>query len=73
MKPPIIASALGIILIAFGGIIISPALVAVIEGEYFSTLPFSVASGFAIGLGLLCRFYGGGIKILMVCGELKAF
>lgn len=62
MKPSIITSALGIILIAFGGIIVSPALVALIEGEYFSTLPFCVASAIAIGLGLLCRWYGGGAK-----------
>jgi trk system potassium uptake protein TrkH len=62
MKPPIIAAALAIILTAFGGVILTPAVVAVIEGEYWSIIPFVVASGIAIGLGLLCRWYGGSTK-----------
>lgn len=58
MKPGLVASALGIILSAFGAIILLPVIVACIEGEYWSTLPFLVASGAAVAVGMLCRWYG---------------
>ena len=59
MRLPLAASALGIILSAFGGIIILPAGVACIEAEYWSTIPFLAASVSAVALGQLCRWYGG--------------
>jgi trk system potassium uptake protein TrkH len=52
---PHTVSALGHVLIAFGAIILSPIVVALIEREYFAVIPFSCASLIAGGLGLLCR------------------
>lgn len=59
MKFPRVASALGIIISAFGCIILLPAVVACIEGEYSSTIPFLFASGMAVTFGQFCRWYGG--------------
>jgi trk system potassium uptake protein TrkH len=59
MRIPLAASALGIILSAFGGIILLPAVVACIETEYWSAIPFLAASVGAVTLGQLCRWYGG--------------
>ena len=58
MKLPLIASALGIILLAFGGLILLPALFAVLDKEYFEVLPFVVASICCLALGFFCRWYG---------------
>ncbi len=58
MKPPLIASALGIILLAFGGVILLPAAFASIENEYSAISPFLVASICSFTLGFLCRWYG---------------
>jgi trk system potassium uptake protein TrkH len=59
MKLPLVASVLGIIITAFGCIIVLPAVVACIEGEYWSTIPFLFASGIAVACGNFCRWYGG--------------
>ncbi len=58
MKLPLIASALGIILLAFGGILLLPAAFAGIENEYFAVIAFIVASICSFALGFLCRWYG---------------
>lgn len=58
MKLPLIASALAVVLIAFGTIILLPVAVACIEVEYMATIPFLMASILAISLGLLLRWYG---------------
>jgi trk system potassium uptake protein TrkH len=58
MKPPLIASALGIILLAFGGVILLPAAFACIDKEYFEVIPFVVASICSFALGFFCRWYG---------------
>jgi trk system potassium uptake protein len=58
MKPPLIASALGIILLAFGGVILLPAAFAGIDNEYSAVIPFVVASICSFTLGFLCRWYG---------------
>ncbi len=44
MNPQFIFSAFGIILIAFGAIVLLPILVAVLEEDYSSALPFLTAS-----------------------------
>lgn len=58
MKLPRIASALAVVLLAFGAIILLPVVVACIESEYMATVPFVIASTFSISLGLLLRWYG---------------
>ena len=58
MKTPFISSALGIILLAFGGIILLPAAVAVIDHDYRSTTPFLIASCTSFAFGLICRWHG---------------
>jgi trk system potassium uptake protein TrkH len=58
MKLPLVASALSLILIAFGGIILLPVIMACIEAEYWSTVPFIIASVLAISLGLILRWHG---------------
>ena len=58
MKRPLIASALGIILLAFGGIILLPAVFAGIDNEYVAIIPFVVASICSFALGMFCRWYG---------------
>lgn len=58
MKTQFIANALGIILIAFGGIILLPVAVALIGHDYPATTPFLVASGVSFAVGLVCRWHG---------------
>ncbi len=58
MKIPLIASALGIILLAFGGILLLPAAFAGIDSEYYEVIPFAGASLCSFALGLLCTWYG---------------
>jgi trk system potassium uptake protein len=62
MKSQNIANALGLILIGFGIIILSPIVVAVVEREYSSILPFMVASTCSIALGVLLKWRGGWIN-----------
>lgn len=59
MKLNNILNALGIILVAFGIIMLTPIAVAVMEEEYSSIIPFVTASLTSIALGLLFRKYGG--------------
>lgn len=58
MKPTLIASALAIILLAFGGILLLPAAFAGIDSEYYEVIPFVTASLCSFALGLLCAWYG---------------
>lgn len=58
MNPHIISSALGIIFIAFGAIILLPITIAGIDEDLNSALPFLVASACSLSLGLLCRRHG---------------
>ncbi len=53
-----ITSALGIILSAFGAIVLLPIIVAALEEDFHSALPFLVASLCSFSLGLLCRRHG---------------
>ncbi len=62
MKREHIYSSLGIILVAFGVILLSPIIVALIENHYYSILPFSVASGTSIAVGLLLQKAGGFLR-----------
>lgn len=59
MKNHMIANALGLILTGFGVILLSPVVVALMEKEYSSILPFCVASAIGVGLGLLLQWRGG--------------
>lgn len=59
MKPGNILNALGIILVAFGIIMVSPVAVALLEQEYSSILPFVTGSLTSIAFGLLFQKYGG--------------
>lgn len=59
MKTERVLNAVGLILTGFSGIILTPILVALIEKEYSSIVPFCVASGIGIGIGLLCQLRGG--------------
>jgi trk system potassium uptake protein TrkH len=59
MKISNILNALGIILVAFGIIILAPIVVAVMEREYTSIIPFVTASLSSVTLGLLFQKYGG--------------
>lgn len=59
MKIPVILNALGLILVAFGGIMLTPIAVAVLGGEYGSIFPFVTASLTSVTLGLLFQKYGG--------------
>ena len=59
MKLSNILNALGIILVAFGAIMLTPIAVAVMEQEYRSIIPFVTASFTSITLGLLFQKYGG--------------
>jgi len=58
MRLPLIASALAIVLLAFGGIILLPVIMACIETEYDSITPFIIASLGSIFLGFVLRWYG---------------
>lgn len=59
MKLTHILNALGLILVAFGIILLTPIAVTLIEHEYTSIMPFVIASFCSIGLGLLFRKHGG--------------
>lgn len=59
MKTKMVVNALGLILVGFGIIILSPIVVALLEREYTSILPFCVASFCAIVLGLFFQYRGG--------------
>lgn len=59
MKVNNILNALGVILVAFGFIMLLPTGVAVLYKEYGSIVPFITASLTSISLGLLFRQYGG--------------
>ncbi|PHR28485.1 MAG: potassium transporter [Desulfotalea sp.] len=54
-----VGNALGLILLGFGAIILTPIVVALLEHEYTSILPFCTASLCAIALGLLLQYRGG--------------
>lgn len=53
---------MGFVLIGFGVIILLPVIVAVVEKEYGSILPFVVTSAFSVILGLVFRWRGGWVK-----------
>ncbi len=59
MKLQSIAGALGIILTAFGVILLCPILVAFLAHEQQTILPFATASACAVGAGLFLQKYGG--------------
>lgn len=59
MKLSNILNALGIILVAFGVIMVTPIIVALIGQEYDSILPFATAALTSVTLGLLFQKYGG--------------
>jgi len=54
-----ICNALGIILVAFGVIMLTPLLVALFEQDYTSIFPFIVAATTSVCCGLLLQKYGG--------------
>jgi trk system potassium uptake protein TrkH len=62
MKREHIYSSLGIILVAFGVILLSPLIVAFIEKDYNSILPFTVASVSSIAAGMLLQKAGGFLR-----------
>jgi trk system potassium uptake protein len=62
MKNRNIPNALGLILIGFGIILLSPIIIAVLEKEYSSVLPFIIASIFSIVLGIALKWWGGWIN-----------
>ena len=55
MRINFICSALGIILRLFSLMILLPCIVAIIEKDYFSLIPFIVASGLSLFLGLILK------------------
>lgn len=55
MRLNFIGSAVGIILRLFAIMLLLPCVVALIEKDYFSLIPFAVASGFSLFLGLLLK------------------
>ena len=59
MKISNILNALGLILVAFGIIMLTPIAVAIMEGEYTSIIPFVTASLTSVALGMLFQKYGG--------------
>jgi len=62
MRPPLVARALGIILLAFGGVLLLPALLAWIVGENPAMWPFVIAALAAASAGLSCFWYGRGSR-----------
>ena len=58
MRLPLLASALAVVLITFGAIVLLPVVMACFEAEYWSTVPFFVSSTIAVSVGLLLRRYG---------------
>lgn len=59
MKVSVISNALGLVLTAFGVILFSPVLIAVIECEYSAIPPFVTAAVISISIGMFLRWYGG--------------
>jgi trk system potassium uptake protein TrkH len=59
IKSGSILNALGIILVAFGVIMLTPIAIALMEQEYSSIIPFVTGALTSIALGLLCQKYGG--------------
>lgn len=59
MKASNILNALGLVLVTFGVIILTPIIVAVAEHEYSSIMPFITASLVSISMGLIFQSYGG--------------
>ncbi len=59
MRSDIVANGLGLILIGFGAITLSPVIVALLDRDYDSILPFCVAALVAILVGIICRQRGG--------------
>ena len=59
MKISNILNGLGLILVAFGIIMLTPIAVAVMEREYTSIIPFITASFTSVTLGFLFQKYGG--------------
>ncbi len=62
MKNRPISNALGLILIGFGIITLSPIVVAILEKEYGSILPFVITSSSAVILGVLFKIRGGWVN-----------
>ncbi len=62
MKANNILGALGLILIAFGVILLCPIAVALLENEYQTIWAFSIASFCTVALGLVFQKYGGWTK-----------
>ncbi len=60
MNLPRIASALSIILFAYGVVLLLPALFAVVDGEYFESLSFVFAALISAVAGFSCWYYGRG-------------
>ena len=54
-----VLSSLGLVLTAFGAILLTPIAVALIEEDYFSILPFLAAAGIGVGSGLYLQKCGG--------------
>ncbi len=59
MKLSNVLGALGIILIAFGIILLSPIVVALLHHETGSISAFATAAAGAVTIGILCQYYGG--------------
>lgn len=59
MNYKIVFNALGLILIGFGIITLTPIIIAVLEREYNSIIPFIVASCCSVGVGTVLHKQGG--------------
>ena len=55
MRLNFIGSAVGIILRLFSIMLLIPCIVAIIDKDYFSIIPFAVASVLSLGLGLILK------------------
>lgn len=58
MNPTIISNALGLILTAFGVILLTPTLFAALNKEYSGVLPFVTAAAISVIIGLALQWYG---------------
>ncbi|MBW1636921.1 MAG: TrkH family potassium uptake protein [Deltaproteobacteria bacterium] len=58
MKISVISNALGLVLLAFGVILVTPAMLALFDREYAAILPFITASFISIGMGFLLQWHG---------------
>lgn len=58
MKLPRIANALSVIFVAYGAVMLLPALFALADREYYETMPFLLAAVISAACGLGCRIYG---------------